>query len=51
MNYRQNADKQRRYAIRKMSLCVGSVLIGFFFLAGQTSTVQAAEVGAKNSRF
>ncbi|WP_156018995.1 transglutaminase domain-containing protein [Streptococcus ruminantium] len=49
MNYRQNADKQRRYAIRKMSLCVGSVLIGFFFLAGQTSTVQAAEVGAKNS--
>ncbi|BDD40418.1 hypothetical protein GUT184_06820 [Streptococcus ruminantium] len=28
---------------------MGSVLIGFFFLAGQTSTVQAAEVGAKNS--
>ncbi|WP_161980653.1 IdeS/Mac family cysteine endopeptidase [Streptococcus sp. S784/96/1] len=43
MNFYQKADPQRRYAIRKTSACVGSVLIGFFFLAGNMQSVQAAE--------
>ncbi|BDD43031.1 transglutaminase domain-containing protein [Streptococcus ruminantium] len=49
MNYHQNADRQRRYAIRKMSVCVGSVLVGFFLLAGNMATVQAAETSVADS--
>ncbi|WP_155997839.1 YSIRK-type signal peptide-containing protein [Streptococcus ruminantium] len=49
MNYRQNADSQRRYAIRKMRVCVGSVLVGFFLLAGNMATVQAAETSVADS--
>ncbi|WP_156009540.1 transglutaminase domain-containing protein [Streptococcus ruminantium] len=49
MNYRQNADRQRRYAIRKMRVCVGSVLVGFFFLNGNTVTAHAAETDMVSS--
>ncbi|WP_155965432.1 transglutaminase domain-containing protein, partial [Streptococcus ruminantium] len=49
MNYHQNADRQRRYAIRKMSVCVGSVLVGFFLLTGNMATVQAAETSVVDS--
>ncbi|WP_156018999.1 transglutaminase domain-containing protein [Streptococcus ruminantium] len=49
MNYHQNADRQRRYAIRKMSVCVGSVLVGFFFLNGNTVTAHAAETDMVSS--
>ncbi|MET3557374.1 hypothetical protein ABID29_000483 [Streptococcus rupicaprae] len=43
MNFYQKTEPQRRYAIRKTSACVGSVLIGFFFLAGNMQSVQASE--------
>ncbi|MDQ8760297.1 IdeS/Mac family cysteine endopeptidase [Streptococcus ruminantium] len=49
MNYHQNADRQRRYAIRKMRVCVGSVLVGFFLLTGNMATVQAAETSVVDS--
>lgn len=47
MTYHNQQNRQQHYAIRKMTTGIGSVLIGIFFLAGQTATVHAAETSTE----